>query len=211
MAMPDIMPRRDRHRRHPDRDGRILLTDPPSAPKQGYEGAPDAGWCSSPGARGARRHPARRVADRPHLVPLRRARPSASAPARRPGEPDAGDLQMRSADRPNPIGLHEVEALAVEGERVHVRPLQAIDGTLVVDLKPCSRVALLIACCGMRGGVTGLAVGPLCSSSPRRRLAPTKTPLRSPRRMGPHRPRAGALVGVHDARREAPPAGAGGA
>ncbi len=41
-----------------------------------------------------------------------------------------------SADRPNPIGLHEVEVLAVEGKRLHVRPLEAVDGTPVVDLKP---------------------------------------------------------------------------
>jgi tRNA (Thr-GGU) A37 N-methylase len=45
-------------------------------------------------------------------------------------------FNTRSADRPNPIGLHEVEVLAVEGERVHVRPLEAIDGTPIVDVKP---------------------------------------------------------------------------
>jgi tRNA (Thr-GGU) A37 N-methylase len=42
----------------------------------------------------------------------------------------------RSADRPNPIGLHEVEVLEVDGARLHVAPLEAIDGTPVVDLKP---------------------------------------------------------------------------
>ena len=47
-----------------------------------------------------------------------------------------GVFNTRSADRPNPIGLHEVEVLAVEGARLHVRPLEAIDGTPVVDLKP---------------------------------------------------------------------------
>ncbi|MGH9114105.1 MAG: TrmO family methyltransferase domain-containing protein, partial [Acidimicrobiales bacterium] len=41
-----------------------------------------------------------------------------------------------SPDRPNPIGLHEVEILAIEGTRIQVRDLEAIDGTPVVDIKP---------------------------------------------------------------------------
>ena len=53
-----------------------------------------------------------------------------------PANPMRGVFNTRSADRPNPIGLHEVEVLAVEGERLHVRPLEAVDGTPVVDLKP---------------------------------------------------------------------------
>ena len=50
--------------------------------------------------------------------------------------PEQGVFTTRSSDRPNPIGLHEVDVLAVEGARVHVRPLEAIDGTPVLDLKP---------------------------------------------------------------------------
>lgn len=42
----------------------------------------------------------------------------------------------RSADRPNPIGLHEVRILAVEGNRLRVGPLEAVDGTPVLDVKP---------------------------------------------------------------------------
>jgi len=42
----------------------------------------------------------------------------------------------RSADRPNPIGLHEVEILAIDGVRMHVGPLEAVDGTPVLDVKP---------------------------------------------------------------------------
>ena len=42
----------------------------------------------------------------------------------------------RSADRPNPIGLHEVEILSIDGARVRVRGLEAVDGTPIVDLKP---------------------------------------------------------------------------
>ena len=56
-----------------------------------------------------------------------------------------GDLQMplrgvfstRSPNRPNPIGLHRVEVLEIEnGRRLRVRPLEALDGTPVIDIKP---------------------------------------------------------------------------
>lgn len=50
--------------------------------------------------------------------------------------PLRGVFSTRSADRPNPIGLHEVEVLAIEGARMHVRPLEAVDGTPVLDVKP---------------------------------------------------------------------------
>ena len=42
----------------------------------------------------------------------------------------------RSADRPNPIGLHRVRILAVDGARMAVQGLEAVDGTPVVDVKP---------------------------------------------------------------------------
>jgi tRNA (Thr-GGU) A37 N-methylase len=47
----------------------------------------------------------------------------------------------RSADRPNPVGLHRVTVLAVDGTRVRVRPLEALDGTPIVDVKPVLRSA----------------------------------------------------------------------
>ena len=53
-----------------------------------------------------------------------------------PANPERGVFSTRSADRPNPIGLHEVEVLAREGARVQVRHLEAVDGTPVLDLKP---------------------------------------------------------------------------
>jgi tRNA-Thr(GGU) m(6)t(6)A37 methyltransferase TsaA len=53
--------------------------------------------------------------------------------------PQRGVFSTRSADRPNPIGLHPVEIVAIEGTRVLVRPLEAVDGTPVVDLKPVLR------------------------------------------------------------------------
>ena len=113
------------------------LTDPASAPKQGPEGGPDAWLVIEPSALeavegirpGARLlvltwlHLARRDLLRVH-------------PRDDPANPMQGVFSTRSADRPNPIGLHEVEVLAVERDRLHVRPLEAVDGTPVVDLKP---------------------------------------------------------------------------
>ena len=113
------------------------LTDAQSAPKQGPEGAPDA-WLAFEeelleGLADVR--PGDRVVvltwlDRAERDVLRvHPRDDLAAPLR-------GVFSTRSADRPNPIGLHEVEVLAVDGARLHVRPLEALDGTPVLDLKP---------------------------------------------------------------------------
>jgi tRNA-Thr(GGU) m(6)t(6)A37 methyltransferase TsaA len=53
-----------------------------------------------------------------------------------PNRPETGVFSTRSPDRPNPIGLHRVTVLAVDGSRLRVRGLEALDGTPVVDLKP---------------------------------------------------------------------------
>jgi tRNA-Thr(GGU) m(6)t(6)A37 methyltransferase TsaA len=53
--------------------------------------------------------------------------------------PLQGVFNTRSPDRPNPIGLHPVQVVSVEGARVHVRNLEAIDGTPIVDVKPVLR------------------------------------------------------------------------
>jgi tRNA-Thr(GGU) m(6)t(6)A37 methyltransferase TsaA len=53
-----------------------------------------------------------------------------------PDRPKQGIFSTRSPDRPNPIGLHEVEILAIEGRRIQVRKLEAIDGTPIIDIKP---------------------------------------------------------------------------
>jgi len=47
-----------------------------------------------------------------------------------------GVFATRSPDRPNPVGLHRVKVLEIEGLRLKVGPLEAIDGTPVVDIKP---------------------------------------------------------------------------
>ena len=50
--------------------------------------------------------------------------------------PLTGVFATRSPDRPNPIGLHEVSVLQIDGERLRVAPIEAIDGTPIVDIKP---------------------------------------------------------------------------
>ena len=53
--------------------------------------------------------------------------------------PLTGVFATRSPDRPNPLGLHRVKVLRVAGRVLEVAPLEAIDGTPVVDLKPVLR------------------------------------------------------------------------
>ena len=53
--------------------------------------------------------------------------------------PERGVFSTRSPDRPNPIGVHRVEVVEIDGLRIRVRPLEAIDGTPVVDVKPVLR------------------------------------------------------------------------
>jgi tRNA-Thr(GGU) m(6)t(6)A37 methyltransferase TsaA len=53
-----------------------------------------------------------------------------------PANPERGVFCTRSADRPNPIGLHRVNVLAIDGRRLHVRNLEAVNGTPIIDVKP---------------------------------------------------------------------------
>lgn len=53
-----------------------------------------------------------------------------------PSLPITGVFATRSPDRPNPIGLHRVRVLEVAGSKIRVGPLEAIDGTPIVDIKP---------------------------------------------------------------------------
>jgi len=50
--------------------------------------------------------------------------------------PLAGVFATRSPDRPNPLGLHRVTVRKVAGKRLRVGPIEALDGTPVVDIKP---------------------------------------------------------------------------
>lgn len=53
-----------------------------------------------------------------------------------PNRPLTGVFATRSPDRPNPLGLHRVTVLEVRGQNLLVAPLEAINGTPVVDIKP---------------------------------------------------------------------------
>lgn len=108
-----------------------------AAPKQGDEGTPDA-WL----AFDSRFAPALRDltvgADVIVLTWLDRARRDVLVvhPRGDPARPEQGVFNTRSPDRANPIGLHRVRILAVEGVRIRVRGLEALNGTPIVDLKP---------------------------------------------------------------------------
>ena len=113
------------------------LTEPADAPKQGFEGGPDAWLVLEPGVAEALDgvEPGGRLIvltwlDRADRSVLRiHPRDDRSNPMR-------GVFTTRSADRPNPIGLHEVRVLAVDGTRIRVSDVEALDGTPVLDLKP---------------------------------------------------------------------------
>ena len=113
------------------------LTERSAAPKQGDEGAPEAAIVFDDAFEAAYRdltagsevlvltwlHQADREVLRVH-------------PRGDPSNAEKGVFNTRSPDRPNPIGLHRVEIVAVDGPRIRVRDLEAIDGTPVVDVKP---------------------------------------------------------------------------
>ena len=50
--------------------------------------------------------------------------------------PETGVFSTRSQDRPNPIGIHRVQVRAIDGLRIQVGNLEALDGTPVLDVKP---------------------------------------------------------------------------
>ena len=113
------------------------LVDPSLAPKQGDEGSPEA-WLVFDAAvlpALADIEPGSSVIV---LTWLHRARRDVLRvhPRDDPANPEQGVFSTRSQDRPNPIGVHRVEVVSVEGERVRVRDLEAVDGTPILDVKP---------------------------------------------------------------------------
>ena len=116
---------------------RSELKDRKGAPKQGSEGAPDAWIDILPWAADALSgltigdglivitwlHEARRDVFKVH-------------PRSNPHNPLTGVFATRSPDRPNPLGLHPVVLREINGMRLRVGPIEAIDGTPVVDIKP---------------------------------------------------------------------------
>jgi tRNA-Thr(GGU) m(6)t(6)A37 methyltransferase TsaA len=113
------------------------LSDPSSAPKQGDEGSPDAWLILDP-----RFSDGLRDVQKGHevlvLTWLDRARRDLLVvhPRDDLANPLRGVFATRSADRPNPLGLHRVEILDIQGTRIRVRNLEAIDRTPILDLKP---------------------------------------------------------------------------
>jgi tRNA-Thr(GGU) m(6)t(6)A37 methyltransferase TsaA len=113
------------------------LTDRESAPKQGREGAPEAWLAFEASVADATRDLA--VGDDVFVLTwLHQADRSMLAvhPRDELSNPLTGVFSTRSADRPNPVGLHRVRVVAVDGLRVRVSDLEAIDGTPIVDVKP---------------------------------------------------------------------------
>ena len=116
---------------------RSELRDLATAPRQGSEGAPDAWLQVDPAYEPALR--AIKAGD--ELVILTWLHKADRAqlethPRNDPKSPLAGVFATRSPDRPNPIGLHRVTVREVDGARLRVGPIEAIDGTPVVDIKP---------------------------------------------------------------------------
>ena len=113
------------------------LVDPRAAPKQGFEGTPEAWLVFNADVAEAARDLVV-GAEVFVLTWLHRARRDLLAvhPRDDPRNPETGVFSTRSQDRPNPIGLHRVRIAAVNGLRVLVRDLEAVDGTPIVDVKP---------------------------------------------------------------------------
>lgn len=116
---------------------RSNLTRLEDAPMQGREGAPEA-WLEltsqvQPGLMGLKAGDEILVLTWLHLAErdVLQVHPRGDT-----SRPLTGVFATRSPDRPNPIGLHRVSLLEVSDQRLRVAPLEAIDGTPIVDIKP---------------------------------------------------------------------------
>ena len=122
---------------HPIGVIRSKIKDRSKAPKQGSEGAPNAWLEVHPFAMAALDgvvvgdelvvltwlHQAHRDTLKVH-------------PRSDPNRRLTGVFATRSPDRPNPIGLHQVTVRKISRRRLRVGPIEAIDGTPVIDIKP---------------------------------------------------------------------------
>src|ERR671930_1227489 len=116
---------------------RSPLEDRERAPNQGSEGAPDAWIELTPSVLEAL--DGIEVGDELIVITwLHEARRDVlkTHPRGDTTVPLDGVFATRSPDRPNPLGLHPVVVLEIAGRKLKVRPLEAIDGTPVVDIKP---------------------------------------------------------------------------
>ena len=116
---------------------RSALRAPEDAPRQGSEGAPDA-WLEVDAAF-ARALSGITAGDELVVITwLHRADRDVleTHPRNDPAIPLAGVFATRSPHRPNPLGLHRVGVREISGTRLRIGPIEAIDGTPVVDVKP---------------------------------------------------------------------------
>ena len=113
------------------------MSEPETAPKQGHEGSPEA-WLVFEEGVGEGLRDLRPGGEIMVLTWLDRARRDVLRvhPRGDLAVPEEGVFSTRSPDRPNPIGLHRVEIVLIDGARLRVRNLEAIDGTPVIDVKP---------------------------------------------------------------------------
>lgn len=110
------------------------------APRQGNEGGVDASIQFEPGVLPAADGIA--VGDKLIVITwLHEAKRGVlqTHPRNEPSNPLTGVFATRSPDRPNPVGLHEVTVVERNGDSLIVTPMEAIDGTPVIDLKPVLR------------------------------------------------------------------------
>jgi len=107
------------------------------APKQGSEGAPDA-WLEVNDSAAEALDGLARGDELIVLTWLHQAKRDVLKvhPRSDPRRPLTGVFATRSPDRPNPIGIHTVTVREVNGNRLRVGPIEVIDGTPVVDIKP---------------------------------------------------------------------------
>ena len=116
---------------------RSILKTRRAAPMQGSEGAPDA-WLEV-NSFATRALGGLRVGNDIVVITwLHRARRNVLKvhPRSDPRQPLTGVFATRSPDRPNPLGLHRVTVREVNENRLRIGPIEAIDGTPVVDIKP---------------------------------------------------------------------------
>jgi tRNA-Thr(GGU) m(6)t(6)A37 methyltransferase TsaA len=133
-----IMPSTTTYSLHPVGVVRSRLTARHDAPKQGSEGAPEAWLEIEPAFVEALAGitPGQEVI---LLTWLHQGERDVLQvhPRDDPEQPLKGVFATRSPDRPNPIGLHRVRVLEIAASvRIRVAPLEAVDGTPVIDIKP---------------------------------------------------------------------------
>ena len=112
------------------------LIDPVGAPRQAAEGAPSAWLAMSPAAADGIGGLA--VGDRVTILTwlhLARRDVLVTHPRADSTRTERGVFGTRSQDRPNPIGLHPATITAIDGLRVQVDQLEAVNGTPIIDLK----------------------------------------------------------------------------